>query len=76
MDEPELSLDEVADLWRTFRERRCSHCGGAHARACPKVRKFEFHQNGNLQSVEFWAPGQWSDEDVQWPETLPPEAES
>jgi hypothetical protein len=75
MTDPELAEDEIAEMWRVFRERKCDHCAGAHARACPRVRKLEFHTNGNLQSVEFWPPGQWPDEHVQWPEDLPPEPE-
>jgi hypothetical protein len=40
------------------------------------VKRLEFHQNSNLAAVEFWPPGKWPDDDVQWPETLPPEPES
>jgi hypothetical protein len=73
--EPELTPVEATELWRVFRDRRCEHCGGAHARVCPKVKRLEFHQNGNIQSVEFWPPGQWPEDHVQWPEDLPDEPE-
>jgi hypothetical protein len=70
--EPEFTDDEILEIWRIFEASRCDHCGGGHARACPKVRRFEFHQNGNLAVVEFWPAGKWPDDAVQWPESLPP----
>jgi hypothetical protein len=72
---PELSPDEITELWRTFRENLCIHCGGAHARACPRVKRLEFHTNGNLSVAEFWQPGTWPEDQVQWPEELPAELE-
>lgn len=72
VDEP-FTPDEVTELWARFRARRCDHCGGAHARSCPKVRRIEFHPNGQLAGVEFWPDGRWADDHVQWPEELPPE---
>jgi hypothetical protein len=33
---------------------KCSHCGGYHVRACPRVRKIEWHPNNMIASVEFW----------------------
>jgi len=35
--------------------------------ACPRVRKMEFHPNGNLISVEF-AGGRWDESGVVFPE--------
>jgi len=32
----------------------CMHCGGYHARACPRVKRLEFHPNGTPAVVEFW----------------------
>lgn len=46
----------------------CSHCGGRHARACPRVRSLRFHPNGTLAQVDFWRDGRWSDENVLWPD--------
>jgi hypothetical protein len=71
--EPELTPDEVAELWRQYRKRKCDHCLGAHARACPRVRRLEFHENGRLRSVSFWPRGEWSDEGILWPEDIPGE---
>lgn len=48
----------------------CRHCGGSHARACPRVHRLAFHPNGNLAEVEFWPTSEWSDEHVIWPEQL------
>lgn len=70
---PEFTDAEAREVWARFRENRCQHCGATHARACPRVKRLEFHQNGNLASVEFWPAGKWPDEHVVWPETLPPE---
>lgn len=33
---------------------RCSHCGGWHLRACPRVRTLTYHTSGQLASVTFW----------------------
>ena len=48
----------------------CQHCGGRHARACPRVKRFRFHPTGALAEVVFWPEGEWSDEHVLWPEDL------
>jgi len=48
----------------------CSHCGGRHTRACPRVKRMEFHPNGALASVEFWREDQWSDTEIIWQEDL------
>jgi hypothetical protein len=63
--------DEARDLWAAFREHQCEHCGGAHARACPRVRALAFHENGRIAQVTFWADGSWTSDHVQWPEDLP-----
>ena len=69
----EFTPDEITEMWRIFRERRCDHCGGCHARSCPRVKRLEFHQNTTLAVVEFWPDGKWPADTVQWPEDLPPE---
>lgn len=48
----------------------CSHCGGRHTRACPRVKRLQFHPNGQLASVEFWAAGKWDDSNIIWQEHL------
>ena len=40
---------------------KCIHCGGYHVRACPRVKKIEFHPNNTIAAVEFWPP-----RDVDW----------
>jgi hypothetical protein len=71
-EEP-LTPEEAAELWRLFRERRCQHCLGSHARACPRVRELSFHPDAKLARVRFWRDGEWSADGVLWPEDLPPE---
>jgi hypothetical protein len=72
-EEPPLTPGEAADLHRLFRANICSHCGGSHARACPRVRRLRFHPDAKLAAVEFWPDGQWKDDGIMWPEDLPPE---
>jgi hypothetical protein len=76
--EPEYTPEEATEMLRVFRAQTCRHCGGAHARACPRVRRLTFHPDAKLAAVEFWPDGKWSDEFVQWPESLPlaPEEET
>lgn len=72
--EPEpFTPEEAAEAWAAYKTRRCQHCGGAHVRACPRVRRLEFHPNGQLAAVEFWPDGKWPQDGLIWPETLPPE---
>lgn len=58
------------ELVERVKANTCRHCGGAHARACPRVRRLAFHPNGNLAEVEFWAAAEWSDEHVIFPDQL------
>lgn len=71
--EVDFTDGEARDMWAIFNGRRCDHCGGAHSRACPRVRRIEFHQNGTVLSVEFWPSGKWPEDGVIWPENLPPD---
>lgn len=49
----------------------CSHCGGWHARACPRVRRMVFGTDGQrLVEVEFWPHGQWPTDGIIWPEQV------
>jgi hypothetical protein len=66
----ETGSTEVNDEWDIFRARQCKHCLGAHARACPRVRRLEWHPNGQLAAVEFWQAGQWPEDIVLWPEDI------
>lgn len=64
-----LAIDK--DSGRTvFETRKCSHCGGVHQRACPRVKRMVFGEGNRLAEVEFWPPGQWDDSYVIWPEML------
>jgi hypothetical protein len=68
-DPTPLTDDEVKRL----RDNRCSHCGGAHARACPRVKRMAYHPNGTLAEVEFWPSDQWSDAFVVFPDEIVPD---
>lgn len=74
----ELTPDQAADIRSRFqRGDACRHCGGLHPRSCPRVKRMAFHSNGAMAEVEFWPDGQWSDDNILWPEELPePEAEA
>jgi hypothetical protein len=71
VEDLDLTPEEAAEMWRQHKKRACSHCGGSHVRACPRVRRLEFHENGRLRSVSFWPRGEWSDEGILWPEDIP-----
>lgn len=49
-------LDELDELGAS-----CVHCGGFHVRACPRVRRIEWHPNGVMAAVEFWP-----DDRINW----------
>jgi hypothetical protein len=68
---PAIGAAEARDMWETWRATQCLHCGGAHARACPRVRRMAWHPNGQLAEVDFWEDGHWKDGHVTWPEDLP-----
>jgi len=53
-----------------FEKLKCSHCGGAHLRACPRVKRMLFHASGSLNEIEFWQDGQWDTTNVLWPESV------
>lgn len=65
---PELVPTDVAAAVQ--RMPNCTHCGGRHVRACPRVKRMSFHPNGALAAVEFWPDGKWSDEHVLWDEEI------
>jgi hypothetical protein len=66
-----LTKEEQAVARQQWRSGKCTWCGGLHLRACPRVRKFEFGNDGKtVTSVEFWQANQWRDTDVLWPEDM------
>lgn len=69
--EPDPDPDDLRDLAEELAKiPRCQHCGGQHARACPRVRRLTFHPSGVLAEVEFWADGRWPTDNVIWPEQI------
>ena len=47
---------------------KCAHCGGLHARACPRVASIEYWESGSIKRVRFWKT--FDDDGVIWPEDL------
>lgn len=66
-----LSKDERAVARLQWRKSRCTWCGGLHLRACPRVKRLMFANDGKtVTEVEYWPGNLWSDKDVVWPEDL------
>jgi|SRR6185437_9821820 len=74
----EMTAEDRADMRARFkRGEGCSHCGGYHLHACPRVRRFSFHTNGEIAQVEFWPDGRWPTDHVIFPEqAVDPESEA
>jgi hypothetical protein len=53
-----------------FEQKKCQHCGGLHVRKCPAVKEIEYHPDGKVMRVVYFAQGEWSDEDVIWLEDV------
>lgn len=76
--EPEaLTADDAikaAEYFQAHFERHtpkvCEHCGGLHARACPRVKKLVRHVDGSWLEVEYWPDDQWPKTNVVFPERL------
>lgn len=49
---------------------QCIHCGGIHARACPRISTLEWHTDGNLIKVSYWPENRWSDDTIIFPEDV------
>jgi len=59
------------DERRALQERpTCSHCGGWHAMACPRVKRMTFTA-GQLTEVEFFRWDEWPRDDVLFQHELP-----
>ena len=58
-----------------FEGIKCVHCGGAHLRSCPRVKRLVFNSDKNLPEVEFWPAGQWPTDNIIWPEDIIEEEE-
>ncbi len=62
---PPLSDEQRAALAAA----RCVHCGGAHAVACPRLRRIRFRADGTTPvEVEFWPDAEWPKERVVFPD--------
>lgn len=45
---------------------RCPHCGNFHQTKCPMVKAYEYHQDGTIKRVEFYAPADYPQLKVDW----------
>lgn len=71
VDAADLTEQERQDALDMFvKGRACSHCGGLHPRACPRVKRLAFDGQGRVAEVEFWAWGEWPADVVVWPEDV------
>jgi len=39
--------------------RHCAYCGKEHPGKCPLVKSYEYHQDGTIKRVEFYAPNDY-----------------
>lgn len=65
---PAMELDVAKKLLEQMRDPIqpspwCSHCGGWHLRACPRVKRLVF-KGTEVTEVEFWET--WDDSCVYW----------
>lgn len=67
---PDLYPGVKAGTQRVFDQQKCQHCGGIHARACPRVRRLAFGGEGKPTEVEFWPEGRWPADQVLWLEDV------
>jgi hypothetical protein len=66
------TLEEKALLRELFPVRPaapCGDCGGVHWRACPRIRRQAWSQNGTVRTeVEYWR--HYDDSEIVWPEEV------
>jgi hypothetical protein len=55
------------ESWRLI---ACHLCGGVHERMCPKPRHIWFGPGESVTEVEYFAKGEWSEDDIIWPEDI------
>jgi hypothetical protein len=65
---------ETKDLLRArfAAHEECEWCGGIHQGLCPRVKKIIYHPNDDrvIREVEFWAEGDWSRNQIIFPEDV------
>lgn len=55
---------------RLWDQRKCQHCQGLHSRKCPAVSEIEYHSDGAVKRVAYFAHGQWPADQVLWLEDV------
>ncbi len=51
-----------------FDDKQCRWCGGVHLRACPRVKKMEYHESGGIKSVTYFKA--FKAKHIVWPEDV------
>ncbi len=78
--EPETPEPITPEQREILVANRCSHCGGSHSIACPRVKRIRFRADNQPLEVEFWPDGQWDTTRVvfveDFPEVEPPPSTS
>ncbi len=70
-DPADLTPDEQEAARAQWRSGKCTWCGGLHLRACPRVKRMVFANDGKtVTEVEYWPEGQWSADNIVWPEDM------
>ena len=65
------------DQYNTLVAAKCTHCGGVHSIACPRIKRIRFQPGGQAPSeVEFFADNEWPKDNVQWIENIVVESPS
>lgn len=59
----------ITSLKARLADSQCTHCGGIHTIACPRVKSLSFSANGQtIQTVEFWP--KWDRAGVIFPDEI------
>lgn len=77
---PQQKADARAIFEGRHPERRaCEHCGGIHARSCPRLKSEHTWYSHNVNTdativteheIKYWPPGDWESADITFPEEV------
>jgi hypothetical protein len=79
-----MSDEDRAEARRIFQgehptRQQCEHCGGIHARSCPRIKSehivYSYNVTDNSERVaeteiKYWPPGTWETDDITFPEDV------
>lgn len=67
-----MSVDEAKIFLKRIEDKDikvCSHCGGCHARACPRVKRMIF-VGDDIKEIEFFQDEQYDASMIVWPDEI------